>query len=503
MKGYHRIINSLTFRVIAPIAVIMLIISAIMYLFVLTTVSDFVNTHIKGDITEMSRNIYNTCDKNLDELLRAGLIDDERAVRIKKGLTIGAIEDFMRANNLKGFIIEDDREALNTGNIPLGLLTIIKKNEKENVVLPIEYGGERHYAHRIEFSPWKWNIVLLKNVVAYSKLKNKVNLAYAVTGGILSIAALLLFYYLNRAIEYPISRIITPIKRGEQPEYKGIYEFEFLSNSINEMMVQKQRLMKQIIEEQKLEGVRILAAGVAHNFNNILVGILGYASLVRMKLEEAKKANQPVQGELVDELIRHMHTIENSVQKAGGLAKELTSLSRKRKIEKDSTAPISINNMIQELQKLLVNTFPKNIEIIADISEGLPLIKGDASQLEQALLNICINSKDAMPNGGKLIMKAFVTDVVDGNSKYHYLKDGKYITIQISDTGIGMDEATLSHIFDPFFTTKPVDKGTGLGLTTVYSIIKAHNGYVIADSLPNKGSTFTIYLPIEERNPKL
>jgi signal transduction histidine kinase len=102
-----------------------------------------------------------------------------------------------------------------------------------------------------------------------------------------------------------------------------------------------------------------------------------------------------------------------------------------------------------------------------------------------------------MPDGGKLIMETFVTDIVKGNSKYHYLKPGKYVTIQISDTGTGMDEATLSHIFEPFFTTKPVDKGTGLGLATVYSIIKAHHGYVIAESLPDKGSAFTIYLPIE------
>jgi signal transduction histidine kinase len=324
-------------------------------------------------------------------------------------------------------------------------------------------------------------------------LAKKVRIAYIASGAILIIIGLLAIGYFNRAVKYPVSKIISSLKAGNQPEYKGIYEFEFLSSSIGEMMDERERLMNQLIEEQKMKGIMTLASGVAHNFNNILMGVLGYASLISMKLKDAKSEKQALQGQDIDELLEYTGTIESSALKAGGLARELEDLSRKGILEKESVIPIDINKLIAELQRLLSSTFPKNIEITVKLDDRMPTIKGDAIQLEQALLNIAINSKDAMPYGGKLTIKTFVTD----SAKYHYLKPGKYITIQISDTGIGMDEATLSHIFEPFFTTKPVDKGIGLGLATVYSIIKAHRGYVIAESLPDKGSTFTIYLPIE------
>lgn len=216
-----------------------------------------------------------------------------------------------------------------------------------------------------------------------------------------------------------------------------------------------------------------------------------------MKLENAMSGNKTLQEEDINELLKYTKTTESSAHKASNLARELANLSRKRMLEKDAIVSIDINKMILELHRLLSDTFPKKIEITTNMHDGLPLIERDVLQLEQALLNICINSRDAMPEGGKLSIETFATNIVTKNQRYHYLKPGRYATIQITDTGIGMDEDTLSHIFEPFFTTKSVDKGTGLGLATVYSIIKAHNGYVIAESIPNKGSTFTIYLPIE------
>ncbi|WP_333653256.1 two-component system sensor histidine kinase NtrB [Dissulfurispira sp.] len=503
MKVLRNITRSLAFRIIMPVIALVILAGIGLYIFVLSSVSDFTDRHIKDALMGMSREIYNICARNLNELLKTGAASDEKAARIKRGLTIGMIEDFMQQNNLKGIIAEKDNEVLLAYGLSPGLLKIVGKNAEHNTVSSLEYDDKKHYAYRMQFEPWDWQIVFIKDAAEYSSLINNVRLAYMATGAILSITALLILFYLNRSIKYPINKIIASLKAGEQPEYEGIYEFEFLSKSISEMTAERQRLMKQIIEEQKLKGIRVLATGVAHNFNNMLVGVLGYASLISMKLEDAKRGKQTLQGEDIDELLKYTETIESSAQKASGLARDLAGLSRKRMLEKESVMPIDINKLITELQRLLSGTFPKNIEITAKMNDGLPAIKGDIMQLEQALLNIAINSKDAMPDGGKLTMKTFVTDIVNGNSKYHYLKAGKYVAIQISDTGTGMDEATLSHIFEPFFTTKPVDKGTGLGLATVYSIIKAHHGYVIAESIPDKGSTFTIYLPIEEKNPKL
>jgi signal transduction histidine kinase len=502
MKDFKHITQSLAFRIIAPAILLILLAGLVFYVFVLSYVSDFTAQHINDSIMEISREIYNICDRNLNELLKAGLAGDEKSIRIEKGLTIGDIEDFLRQNNAKGIIDEKGNELLASFLSP-ELSKVIRKNAKDNIVSTAEYDGVKYYIYQTQFEPWDWRIILIKDAAEYSALIKKVWLAYAATVAMLAIAGMLVFCYLNRSIKYPVSKIISSLKAGNQPEYKGIYEFEFLSDSISEMMTERQRLMKQVIEEQKLKGIRVLASGVAHNFNNMLVGVLGYASLISMKLEDAKSKKQALQVEDVDELLKYTRIIESSAQKAGGLARELAVMSRKRMLEKESVIPIDINKFIVELQRLLSGTFPKNIEITAKMNDSLPAIKGDILQLEQVLLNIVINSKDAMPNGGKLTMKTFVTDIVNGNFEYHYLKPGKYATIQISDTGEGMDEATLSHIFEPFFTTKPVDKGIGLGLSTAYSIIKAHRGYIIAESASGKGSTFTIYLPIEEKNPKL
>lgn len=496
MKTLKHIIQSLAFRIIAPIMLSVLLLGLVFYVFVLGYVSDFTNREINDSFMGISREIYNTCDRNLNELLKTGLAGDEKTVRIKKGLTIGVIEEYLQQNKYKGIIDEKGNELLAYSLLP-ELSRAIRKNAKDNTVSILQHDGTKYYIYQMRFEPWDWRIILVKNAANYSDLIKKTRLAYIATAGTLVIVSLIILCYLHRSVKYPVNRIISSLKAGSQPGYKGIYEFEFLSDSIGEMIIERQRMMKQVIEEQKLKGIRVLASGVAHNFNNMLVGVMGYASLISMKLEDARMKQRALQREDIDELLKYTKTIESSSRKASNLARDLANLSRKRMLEKESVIPVDINKLIAELQRLLSGTFPQNIEVTAELADSLPAIKGDVLQLEQALLNIAINSKDAMPDGGKLSIKTFVSDVANRNSRYHYLKPGKYITIQISDTGTGMDEATLSHIFEPFFTTKPVDKGTGLGLATVYSIIKAHNGYVIAESIPHKGSTFTIYLPIE------
>jgi signal transduction histidine kinase len=466
-----------------------------MYLFALTAISDFADTHIQGSMLEKSRNIYAICDNALNEILRSGLMHDEKEIAIKKALTIGAIEDYMRENKLVGLITDSaGKTLLATDNISLTDFPIAQNN----AVSPVEYQGQLYYAHSTDFTPWDWHILFMSDARIYTALLNEVRLAYITTGGIFLISVFLLLCYLNKTIKNPINKIIQPLKEHTQPEYKGISEFEFISNSIKDMMLEKERLMEQVIEEQKLKGIRVLAAGVAHNFNNMLVGVLGYASLVRAKLEDVKKAKTSLNEHSLDEMLKYVTTIETSAQKAGTLARELTELSRKKELEKDFIAQVDINTVVTELKHLLKNTFPKNIEIIANLSTNLPLIKGNASQLEQSILNICINSKDAMPSGGKLSIETSMLNIKRDDPKPQYLKPGSYVVVSISDTGTGMDEETLSHIFEPFFTTKPVDKGTGLGLAAVYSIIKAHNGYITAKSTPNKGTTFIIYLPVSE-----
>lgn len=237
MKGYKPgIINSLTFRIITPILSIVLLSGLSVYLFVLSSVSDFADRHIKEELKNLSHNLYNICDQNLNELLRTGLSKDEKALRVSKGMTVGKIEDFMRENNLKGSIKEDEKGIQLAVDISQGLSEIVEKTIKGHSITALEYGEKEYYANHIFFEPWRWRIVLIKDAAEYSVLKRKVRLAYGVTGFILLMSVLLFLYFLNMYIRRPVSKIIKPIQKGEKPEYKGIHEFEFLSDNIRRMI---------------------------------------------------------------------------------------------------------------------------------------------------------------------------------------------------------------------------------------------------------------------------
>ena len=497
MKEFrYRILNSLAFRIIFPVVATVMVMGFVLYLFVLSSISDFAYKTIKDAFLDMSREIYSVCDRGLNELLVAGAATDEKAIRIKKALTIGMIEDLLKQYNFEGSITGENNEELLSCCFLPDLQKAVKKVAKTSSVESLVHQGKKYYVYQMRFDPWEWPILFVRSAGEYSFLINKVRYAYMATGSVLLITTLALLYYLNRFIKFPLNSITEPVKRGELPEYRGIYEFEYLSDTIGHMMVEKEKLMEQIIQERKLKGINVLASGVAHNFNNILVGVLGYISLARMKLQNAKAAGKPVQGEFVDEILDNLERAGASADKAGSLARELSVFSKKMAREGSHFASVSINTIIAELNELLLNTFPKNIEIVVSLTDEDPLIEGDPSQLEQALLNVCVNSRDAMSDGGKLTIETSLASIANKDPIYPYIQPGDYAVVKIFDTGKGIDNETMVHIFEPFFTTKPVDKGTGLGLATVYTTIRAHHGHVRVESNPGEGSAFTILLPV-------
>ncbi|HAM49713.1 MAG TPA: hypothetical protein DCP92_03090 [Nitrospiraceae bacterium] len=230
-----RIINSLAFRIITPIIVIVLLIGAGLYMFVLRSVSGFAENHIKESMEAMSHDVYDICDGKLNDLFKAGSVTQED-LRINKGLAMGKIEEFLRKNSIQGSITDDDGEIFKTDDLPAGLSELMGKTSKDQTISTVKYGGKRYYTIHLYFEPWKWYITIAKNEVAYSTLLQKVNLAYGLTSLMLFGAAFLLLYDLNKTIRYPLNRIIEPLKRDEYPTYEGIYEFEFLSGSIRTMM---------------------------------------------------------------------------------------------------------------------------------------------------------------------------------------------------------------------------------------------------------------------------
>ncbi|MBK2124335.1 hybrid sensor histidine kinase/response regulator, partial [Fangia hongkongensis] len=248
------------------------------------------------------------------------------------------------------------------------------------------------------------------------------------------------------------------------------------AQDISELKETKEQLM----QAQKLESIGKLAGGVAHDFNNLLMGIMGHADLLLLKLKDEK-------------LLKHVQAISSSSQKASGLTKQLLGFARKGQYER---SVLNANTMIEETLLILKSVLNKNIKIDCKLQEDLWPIEGDSGQISQVLMNIAVNAKDAMPEGGHL---QFTTSNIYADESFcqvnTMLSIGAYIDISISDSGIGMSKEVIQKMFEPFYTTKEVGKGTGLGLSMVYGIIKNHQGEIRVYSEPGVGTLFHIYLP--------
>jgi len=248
------------------------------------------------------------------------------------------------------------------------------------------------------------------------------------------------------------------------------------------MEEEQKKLRDQLYHVQKLESIGTLAGGVAHDFNNILAIIIGYGNM----LEKGIGKNNPSWY--------YIQKILKSAERATNLVQGLLMFSRK---QGSCQKPVVINKILIQVKNLLSRLIGEDIVLDILLTDKECIVMADSGQIEQVLMNLATNARDAMPNGGKLTIQ---TDIVELDSEFiktnGYGEIGTYVIISVSDTGIGMDKETQERIFEPFFTTKEVGKGTGLGLSIVYGIIKQHRGYITVESKPCKGATFRIYLPV-------
>ncbi len=265
---------------------------------------------------------------------------------------------------------------------------------------------------------------------------------------------------------------------------------ELFIQSFYRDITEKKKIQEQLMHSQKMESVGALAGGIAHNFNNILTAILGYSELL---LEFSE----------MDDTSKHrVKNIESAARKAGVMISKLLSFSRR---ESHEVLPLNLNDLVNDSAKLFEGVLDKRIGLKINLCENMHVIEGDPNQLEQVVMNLMVNARDAMPEGGLITIKTGVIEI--GRNSFintpAYIKAGKYILMSISDTGCGIPAEIRDRIFDPFFTTKEKGKGTGLGLASVYGIVKDHKGYISVQSEVEKGTTFDIYLPVSERTVPL
>lgn len=242
----------------------------------------------------------------------------------------------------------------------------------------------------------------------------------------------------------------------------------------------RKELEQQLIQAQKMESIGTLAGGVAHDFNNILGIIMGYASL----LGRAKEDQQ-----IIDTSV---DAIMNATNRGAALVRQLLTIARKVEIE---VKLVDLNEQVEQLVKLLRQTFPKSIEIKTELATNLPQIMVDQTQLHQVLLNLCVNARDAMPKGGRLLLKTRSALRNKIPAKFTNAVHDEYIVTEVSDSGDGMSDDIRHRIFEPFFTTK--NEGTGLGLAVSFGIVQKHDGFMDVNSKIGNGTTFAVYFPVK------
>jgi two-component system, cell cycle sensor histidine kinase and response regulator CckA len=269
------------------------------------------------------------------------------------------------------------------------------------------------------------------------------------------------------------------LKPFEDSELRTAIEMALYKRSMED---ERRALEAQLLQAQKMESIGTLVVGLAHNLNNILAIIMGYASRLERSPDDAAKVMQSVTA------------INHAVRRGAGLIQQLIGVTTKSNLQYTT---VDINALLDELMRMVMEVFPKTIAFVQHLDPIKPKISAEQNQLHQALLNTLLNSRDAMPDGGTITISTQTVSSASLKGKFPNLQEGPYVRIAVTDSGEGMDEETMRHIFEPFFTTRDRATFTGLGLSVVYGIVTSHKGFIDVNSKPGEGTTISLFFPAE------
>jgi len=389
------------------------------------------------------------------------------------------------------------------GKVAVSTLPLLKEAEFSRVFpyqfVPTELalGNERFHASALELAPGLQpvaDIIVLKSHREADAYLERLNRLLLGLGLMAIIAGAVLIFLISDTVTRPLDSLVKGVHalaRGDMEyplEASGHDELSELTRAFDGMRdtlerneTQREQLEGQLRQAQKMEALGRMAGGVAHDFNNLLTVIRGHSDLLLDRLQPE------------DPLYRSSQQIRKTSDRAASLTRQMLAFSRMQVLQ---PKVLDLNELIADMGKLLRRLIREDIEFSLRLGDSLGRVKADPNQLEQVLLNLTVNASDAMPLGGKLTIETQNLFVDHDNAHLHSAVEfGDYVVLSVSDTGTGMDAATKARIFEPFFTTKEPGKGTGLGLATVYGIVKQSGGFIQVDSAPGSGARFKVYLP--------
>jgi len=394
----------------------------------------------------------------------------------------------------KGAVILSSLPAKQTGDFETSLQNSHQAGLSADSIEEINIAGERYLTSFVELpGDHPVRLYSLQSFDQATRFLSALDRMLLTLGAVAVLAGVLIAFVISRQITRPLERLALGTRHMEKGDFdfqipiSGNDEVADLTRAFDDMRKSLRQSREGLVRSARLEAVGRLAGGVAHDFNNLVMIIKGYSELL---LDSATPEAKP-----------YLEEIKNAGERASGLTRQLLAFSRKQVLEPQVLDP---NQTVRSMVKMLRVLIGEDIELVTSLSDQIGRLQADPGQLEQVIMNLAVNARDAMPGGGKLIVETQSRDLDEAYAATHSeVVAGHYVEIAMTDTGTGMSKETLEHIFEPFFTTKEPGKGTGLGLATVYGIVKQSRGHVTVYSEPGVGTTFKIYFPSLDKSVPL